>query len=360
MMRRLKLLGYRLYRLKILLVFLLRAGWRKRFVRAGRPHISGGESQVFDVIITWVDGEDRPWRTLRDSCPMTAEEARFNPPCRFFDYENLRFALRSLDQHVGGVGKIHIVTACELPRYLGSERLVVVRDQALARPAEPAPYYNSIAIESCLHRMPQLAEHFVAMNDDFFLTKPIGFSDFFAQGQALYQLSRTPATFFPYEFEHRSELVNDINLRVIQNARRFLQKKFGEAEFLVLEHAPLPFFRSVLEEFDLENPEVLNTNRSFRFRNPRQYGWINFMAPYLHVLRGRGAFRALHWDYRHLLELTPEASAIRQAFAQVTKRDLAYFSTQERMDETEFRHWRSLILVEMAKLFPRPSPFEKI
>ena len=40
------------------------------------------------------------------------------------------------------------------------------------------PTLNSAAIETNLHRIPGLSEHFIYMNDDFFLGKPIFPEDF--------------------------------------------------------------------------------------------------------------------------------------------------------------------------------------
>src|SRR6185437_13294000 len=45
------------------------------------------------------------------------------------------------------------------------------------------PTFNSQAIESNLHRIPHLAEHFIYFNDDFFLGAPVQHKDFFTSAQ---------------------------------------------------------------------------------------------------------------------------------------------------------------------------------
>ena len=53
-------------------------------------------------------------------------------------------------------------------------------DHAAILPPDALPTFNSHAIESALHRVPDLAEHFVYLNDDFFLGRPLGPETFFS------------------------------------------------------------------------------------------------------------------------------------------------------------------------------------
>uniref|UniRef100_A0A1I8IBY8 Stealth_CR2 domain-containing protein n=1 Tax=Macrostomum lignano TaxID=282301 RepID=A0A1I8IBY8_9PLAT len=56
------------------------------------------------------------------------------------------------------------------------------------------PTFNAPAIESHLHRIPGLSDHFLYFNDDVFLTKPVHPHDFYcpASGYRIYQSWEVP------------------------------------------------------------------------------------------------------------------------------------------------------------------------
>lgn len=109
---------------------------------------------------------------------MTSDDCIFQPdypeataPYRFADHGELRWSLRSLDRYAPWINKVHIVTNGQVPTWLNvnHKRINIVTHQEIFPDTSVLPTYNSHAIELFLHRIPGLAEHFLAMNDDFFL-----------------------------------------------------------------------------------------------------------------------------------------------------------------------------------------------
>ncbi|MBQ4155961.1 MAG: glycosyltransferase, partial [Clostridia bacterium] len=75
----------------------------------------------------------------------------------------------------------YIVTASQIPNWLdvtNSRIKIVNHDQIL--PKDVLPTFNSVAIETALHRIPDLAEHFLYANDDMFFGANVDKNFFFS------------------------------------------------------------------------------------------------------------------------------------------------------------------------------------
>ena len=92
---------------------------------------------------------------------------------RFRSRDELRYSLRSLHLFAPWVRTIYLVTAGQRPSWLADRPAGHASSTtATSCPADALPTFNSQAIETALHRMPGLAEHFVYVNDDVFLGRP--------------------------------------------------------------------------------------------------------------------------------------------------------------------------------------------
>jgi hypothetical protein len=99
---------------------------------------------------------------------------------RFRSSDELRFVLRSIENHAPWLRRIYLVTNGQVPSWLDLDhpKLVVVpHDQIFERPAD-LPTFNSHAIEWNLKNIPGLAEHFIYLNDDTFLGHAATVGDF--------------------------------------------------------------------------------------------------------------------------------------------------------------------------------------
>jgi hypothetical protein len=104
--------------------------------------------------------------------------------------DELFYSARLARAHMPWLRTIFIVTQRpHRPWWLGVDganaaapgpRLVVVHHDSFFGPEVAQPTFNSNVIESQLAALPQLAEHFVLFNDDFFVGQPLPRSAFFA------------------------------------------------------------------------------------------------------------------------------------------------------------------------------------
>ena len=306
-----------------------------------------------DVVYTWVDGRDPAWNQSRldrlaelTGTPTTRESSG---QARFVSRDELRYSLRSVHLFAPWVRRIHLVTAGQVPPWLDRDHPQVrVVDHREILPPEALPTFNSHAIEAALHKVPGLAEHFVYLNDDFFLGRPLGPEAFFnPAGLAAVWLSPNPVG-----LDHSPDAAP--YLKAAWNNRRLLQEAFGSVLTDNLAHAPYPHRRSVLEEVEQRfAAEVAATARS-PFRSDTDLSVLSSLAQHYGLLTGR-AFAAeserayvniansdLEWQLRNAL-------ARRQDFLCLADHH-DHALNAERLDRT--------LADFMATYFPVAAPWE--
>lgn len=140
-----------------------------------------------DFVITWVDGNDPTWQTERARYRAEDRETELaawnDAPSRYRDWDLLRFWFRGVEKFAPWVRKVHFVTCGQIPDWLDTSnpKLSIVNHKDFI-PKEYLPTFSSHTIELNLHRIKDLAEHFVYFNDDMYLTKPVEPKDFFIHG----------------------------------------------------------------------------------------------------------------------------------------------------------------------------------
>ena len=78
------------------------------------------------------------------------------------------------------MNKIFIVTNGQVPKWLDtSNPKIEMVFHSEIMPADALPTFNSTAIESCIHNIPNLSEHFILGNDDMLFTDYACREDFF-------------------------------------------------------------------------------------------------------------------------------------------------------------------------------------
>lgn len=137
-----------------------------------------------DFIITWVDMNDREWQKEFEKYSDKNDNTKNGiSEVRFRDYGFLKYWFRGVDKFAPWVRKIHFVTSGQKPEWLdeNNPKIHLVRHSDYI-PEQFLPTYNSVVIERYMHRIPDLAEHFVYFNDDFYIINTIGPERFFKNG----------------------------------------------------------------------------------------------------------------------------------------------------------------------------------
>ena len=134
------------------------------------------------------------------------------------------------------------------------------------------PTFNSLSIETLLHRIPGLAEHYIYFNDDFFLLRRCHASDFFSGSIPLSSGYITHTNSIAVKYDSYKALSSKTVGFVIpmKNTVRVLDG-FENGLFVRLYHSPYVFRKSTLDKFFEKNQSTLIANISHKFRSYDQF-----------------------------------------------------------------------------------------
>lgn len=135
-----------------------------------------------DFVVPWVDDKDPVWRMKKEKY-VGATELEGNTAVRYRDWDTLKYWFRGVERFAPWVRYVHFVTDDQKPEWLNINhpKLKWVKHTDFI-PEEYLPTFSVNPIELNLHRIPELAEHFVYFNDDVFLIKETSPKDFFVNG----------------------------------------------------------------------------------------------------------------------------------------------------------------------------------
>lgn len=255
---------------------------------------NNSENYEIDFVVSWMNPYDDNWR--REKAKYWAIEINdpdydYNQVARFRDWDNMQYWFRAVEKFAPWVHKIYFVTWDTVPEWLdtANEKIVVVKDKELI-PAQYVPAFSPNPMETNLHRIPGLSEHFVFFNDDMFLLSPAEKSDFYVNG-----LPREMGVSYTLTnninndpFQHMlltmTGVINGFfNKKQVQKANRkkWLNKVYGKQNIntlltwrnnsfsgIMIPHLPSSMRKSTYEEVWGKIPERLMTTASHKFRNP--------------------------------------------------------------------------------------------
>lgn len=309
--------------------------------------------EPIDVVYTWVDGNDPAWSSsLAEWREIEQADSRGDHAAhaaRYASRDELKYSLRSLWMNAGWVRKVYVVTADQRPEWLiEDDRLQVISHREIL-PVEALPTFNSHAIESRLHHIEGLSEHFVYFNDDMFLGRAVTPEQFFTPNG----LSRF------FESDARVPTPSGLpDLAVDTAARRgqeLIDREFGTVVTHKLHHAPYALRRSVMSELEERFPDVVGATTTRRFRHPEDLSIPSAFAHHYGFATGRAVPGVLNVGYENLgsrnLRLFLERALLGRDF------DAFCINETERW-ETKPTSAAHRLRTFLEEYFPAPSPWE--
>ena len=257
-----------------------------------------------DAVYTWVDGGDPAWQArkaaaLGDNDWVHRVSGQTANNSRFASRDELRYSLRALHCFAPWVRRIFLVTDDQVPAWLDTDhpQVTVVSHREIFGSTGRLPTFNSQAIESRLHRIPGLSEHFLYLNDDVFLGRPVTPDLFFTSGG----LTR----FFP-----SGALVDSLPRRdsdapvnsAGKNNRKLIQQAFGRVLTRKMMHTPHPSRRSVITEIEDRFAEHVEATAAHQFRHPDDISLLSSLQQYYAYLTGRATPGDIKYLYTDLAD----------------------------------------------------------
>ncbi|MEZ4803714.1 MAG: Stealth CR1 domain-containing protein [Gelidibacter sp.] len=227
-----------------------------------------------DAVIMWVDGSDEKHKQkilpyIEDKEKTKSKKFR----TRFDQVNEIKFTIDSIIKFAPYVRNIFIVTDDQTPSFLkkknndGIYNNVHIVDHKVIFEGyhEYLPTFNCRPIESCLYRIPELAEHFIYLNDDFFLINETKPTDFFIEGFPVLR-----GKWLKFDKDIRYKKFKKIKLghkSVQQNAARLI----GFDTYYNFKHTPHPLRKSTFKNYFDANQNVFIENIKHKFRDPSQF-----------------------------------------------------------------------------------------
>ena len=244
-----------------------------------------------DFVVLWVDGSDPEWFAEKKKYqPSVSDES--SSVNRFRDWGLMPYWFRAVEQFTPWVRKIHFVTWGHVPSWLNLDnpKLHHVKHTDYI-PGEYLPTFNANTIEMNIHRIPDLAEHFVFFNDDMFMLRAMKKTDFFRGGLPCTYGAEIPLQFLgsPGIWQHlitndmrtvnnhfnKQDQVHLHHKKYLSRAYRWqdnvrtkaMEILFPEA-FLGFKnlHAPAAFMKRTFTDIWEKEPELLHETSLHRFR----------------------------------------------------------------------------------------------
>lgn len=306
-----------------------------------------------DAVYTWVDGNDPAWKQRKATAKGEVYHAESASDARFISRDELRYSVRSLHMFAPWIANIYIVTDDQVPAWLREDvpGIRVVGHREIFRNPADLPTFNSHSIESQLHHIDGLSEHFLYFNDDMFLGRPVTPHAFFTPGGT--------ARYFPSRNRIPQGPVAETDTPVdaaCKNNRLLLKERFGKVITQPMEHIPYALRRSAMEEAERDFPEAWSRTSASRFRAMTDLSTTSSFGLYYAALTGRAQPGTMPFTYLQLA--VPDLADRLQRLLEGRNQDSFClndaFSTPEDIEVQQ-----ELLDGFLNAYFPAPSPFER-
>jgi len=227
-----------------------------------------------DAVILWVDGNHEKQQIkmlpyLKDTNELKSKKFK----ARFHQVDEIKFTVDSILKFASFIRNVYIITDGQVPAFLINKNIentynnVHIIDHSVIFSGYEAflPTFNSRSIETFMFRIPNLAEHFVYLNDDFFLINETKPTDFFKNGLPVLRGKwlKLDRDIFYKKFS-KSKLGH-------KSAQQKAAQIAGFNKYYNFKHTPHPFRKSTFENYLKANEKAFLDNINHKFRNDNQF-----------------------------------------------------------------------------------------
>lgn len=331
---------------------------RGRSVPTFAPFAEPGIDEVrfpVDAVYTWVDGDDPAMAAKRRAHQALSDNViapRETGASRYTDHDELRYALRSLEMYAGFVRHVYLVTDSQLPAWLDPDAAgLTVIDHREILPADALPVFNSHAIESRLHHIRGLSDHYLYFNDDVFINRPVRAEHFF-HGNGIARIPLSPLKLgvgAPHPLEPAPNSAG-------KNAREVIRRFHGTNITHKSLHTPHPQLLSVMREMESLGIEELERTSYSRFRSTSDVAPASTLHHHWAIMSGRAV--PADYRFRYVQLGTPD---MRRRLARLAAgEDIDFFCLNDVDTDPAARSAAQAVIHDfLERKYPFPSRFEE-
>jgi UDP-glucose 4-epimerase len=307
-----------------------------------------------DMVFSWVDGSSVEFQRARAKrMQHYVVGDGDDSEARYRQIDELKYALRSVYLFAPWVRRIFIATDSPAPAWLADHpRVTIVRSEDFFVDQAALPTHNSHAVESQLHHIPGIAEHFLYSNDDMFFGRPVRPELFFSPGGITKFVEAATRIGLGESDPSRSGFENAARVN-----RRLLLERFGKVTTRHLEHCAVPFRTSVMAELEKEFAEDFQRTSHSQFRSATDISVTNSLYHYYALMTGRAVVQT---QARVLYVETTLRKALKQMDKLLRRRDEDMFCLNDGSKPEISVERRTRAVTEfLERYFPFPAPWER-
>lgn len=216
-----------------------------------------------DAVYMWVDGDDPQIIQKRNKYLKLAGKEPTQEAIakgRFFDNDELKYSLRSLEKYAPWIRHIYLITDNQVPKWLKETPKLTIVDHKDIIDEKYLPTFNSEVIDYNIHKIKGLADRFILINDDMFLGRKVYKSFFFNKDgkpiKYLRKLSRRKL-YSPS---------NNMFFGIYKRCQLMIEEKFKQIPVTRFAHAITPYLKESFQEVIDLFPKDVERTLGCRFR----------------------------------------------------------------------------------------------
>lgn len=259
--------------------------------------------QNIDIVITWVDGNDVKLNEKRQQYIVDELAVDAVSSTRFASNDEIYFCIASILKYFPDFGTIYLVTDGQKPTYLEQffeqnlcsrgQLKVIDHTELFKGYTEYLPTFNSLSIEAMLWNIPNLAEQFIYLNDDVFLTSKVSRNDAFTSDKVMIYGSWKKTFFTKLKYKYRKFISEKTNKKMkpkFTTAQMLSADMLGLYQYYNLHHRPHFILTNVLKNYFLNHPDILKQQIQHKFRHFDQFLPVG-LANHLSIQQNKAILR---------------------------------------------------------------------
>lgn len=263
-----------------------------------------------------------------------------------YDLPDLMYSMRSAHANASWYRNMVLILSDDdrVPDFLKGgkvPRLRIVRHSDFI-PAQYLATFNSNVIESYIHKIHGLSEHFVYFNDDTYICKPTSWKHFFTtDGRPINRhcLGSPDHSLEPHPFMFVKMMQNAIKAYGMHHTR--------------YQHNVQPFQKSLIKRYEKRFKPELERYSSNRYRSPNDFNLLRFTTCFS-TSEGVAAYKQTGDAYDGFYE-AGDSSGMRRLLSSNRRTLPRFLCINNSTPETNH-----LVQSVVSRLFPVPIPSEKL
>ncbi len=234
--------------------------------------------EPIDAVISWIDGYDAHYQAkLNAFCLKQGISLRQAiEPTRYQQCNEIYYCLLSLKYFAPWIRTIYILTNDQIPDAVGkfvntpfgNKIKIVDQNQLLQQFYVTTPIFNSLSAEWLIWHIAGLSNHFLYLNDDFFMIRELTEEDFFRQGRLVLrgEWKTQTAAKIQNRFKKWLNIPVDIDVHRAWQEKSATMAGFNR-KFYLLPHAPFPLKKTTAFTYMNQHEWISNLRYPFRDKN---------------------------------------------------------------------------------------------